>query len=311
MIRSYFLQTALLTLIAIVSFSANAIICRWALNGQHIDPVSFTCFRLGSGALMLFAVMLLSAQQRQKLANTKIKSTLIPSHKGSWKAALILFIYAITFSYGYVAISAATGSLILAGVVQLTMIGHALRNGERLHTMEWYGLVLALTGLAYLMYPKLTSPSWWGLFMVIASAYTWAIYSLNGRQSLNPLVDTAYNFYRTVPMVVVMALISIMFTDVINLTAMGVGIAIFSGAVTSGLGYIIWYKALPRLSSSLASSCQLLVPLLAAFGASWLIDEPITLHFLLAAFFVMSGLTLVLVGQNQHRKKMLNEKLKL
>lgn len=308
MIHTYFVQTALFTLIAMLSFTANAIICRWALDGQYIDPVSFTCLRLGSGALMLFIVMVLSARQRPKVANNKIKSTLTRSHKGSWKAALFLFIYALTFSYGYVAISAATGSLILAGVVQFTMIGHALRNGNRLHTLEWFGLVLALMGLAYLMYPKLTSPSWWGLLMVITSAYTWAMYSLNGRHSLNPLVDTAYNFYRALPMIILAALISLMFTDIIYLTPMGASMAILSGAVTSGLGYIIWYKALPRLSPSLASSSQLLVPLLAAFGASWLIDEVITLHFLLAAILMLGGLALVLVGQNQHRKTMLTDK---
>lgn len=300
MIRTYFVQTALLTLMAMTAFSANAIICRWALDGQYIDPVSFTCFRLGSGAIMLFSVMMLSA--RQQIVHNKIKSTLIPSTKGSWKAALFLFVYALTFSYGYIAISTATGSLILAGVVQLTMIGHALRNGDRLHAAEWSGLVLALIGLFYLMYPKLTSPSWWGLLMVIISAYAWAMYSLNGRRSLNPLIDTAYNFYRTLPMIILAALISLMFTDIIYLTPVGVGMAVLSGAVTSGLGYIIWYKALPRLSSSLASSSQLLVPLLAAFGASWLINEPITLHFLLAAIFMLGGLTLVLLGRNQYRK---------
>jgi drug/metabolite transporter (DMT)-like permease len=300
-LRSYFLQTTLYTLIAIVAFSANAIICRWTLDNDFIDPVSFTSFRLGAGAAMLFIVMALST--RQQAHNNKIKATMIPSQKGDWKASIYLFIYALAFSYGYVAINAATGSLILAGVVQLTMIGFALRNGDRLHGAEWLGLILALIGLVYLMYPKLTSPSWWGLLMVIISAYAWAMYSLNGRYSLNPITDTAYNFYRTLPMVLLLTAISLTFTDVINLTPTGVAMAILSGAVTSGLGYIIWYKALPRLSSSLASSSQLLLPLFAAFGAQWLINEPITLHFLLAAAMMLGGLALVLIGRNQHRKK--------
>jgi len=233
----------------------------------------------------------------------RIKSTDIPSRKGDWKTSVYLFVYALTFSYGYVAISTATGALILAGVVQLTMIGYALRNGDKLHGAEWFGLALALIGLIYLMYPNLTSPSWWGLVMVIISAYTWAIYSLSGRQSSNPITDNAYNFYRTLPMILVLMIVSFAFTDVINLTLTGVAMAIFSGAVTSGLGYIVWYKALPRLSSSLASACQLLVPLFAAFGAHWLIDESITLHFIIAATMMLGGLAFVLVGQNQHRKK--------
>lgn len=283
-----------------LAFSANAIICRWTLDSDLIDPVSFSAFRLGAGAVMLFIVMALSGQQQ---TNNTIKSAAMPSQKGDWKASLYLFIYAVTFSYGYVAISTATGALVLAGIVQLTMIGYAVRNGDRLHGAEWLGLILALIGLIYLMYPKLTSPSWWGLIMVMTSAYAWAMYSLNGRHSLNPMLDTAFNFYRTLPMVLLLIALTLVFTDVIKLTLTGVAMAILSGGVTSGLGYIIWYKALPRLSSSLASACQLLVPLFAAFGASWLIDEAITLHFLLAAAIMLGGLTLVLIGRNQHRKK--------
>jgi drug/metabolite transporter (DMT)-like permease len=300
-LHHYLLQTILYTLIAILAFSTNAIICRWTLDGGFIDPVSFTSFRLGAGAVMLFFVMALSTGKQG--SNNRIKSTMLPSQKGNWKASLYLFIYALTFSYGYVAISTATGALILAGIVQLTMIGYALRNGERLHGAEWLGLILALIGLVYLMYPKLTSPSWWGLVMVIISAYAWAMYSLNGRHSLNPITDTAYNFYRTLPMILLLTAAILAFTDVINITPIGVAMAMLSGGVTSGLGYIIWYKALPRLSSSLASACQLLVPLFAAFGASRLIDEPITLHFLLAAAMMLGGLALVLIGRNQHSKE--------
>jgi len=299
-LRHYLLQTTFYTLIAMLAFSTNAIICRWTLDNGLIDPVSFSSFRLGAGAVMLFIVMALSGPQQ---TNNKIKTTTMPSQKGDWKASLYLFSYAVTFSYGYVAISTATGALVLAGVVQLTMIGYALRSGDRLHGAEWLGLILALIGLIYLMYPKLTSPSWWGLIMVMISAYSWAMYSLNGRHSLNPMADTAYNFYRTLPMVFLLIAFTLAFTNVINLTVIGVAMAILSGGVTSGLGYIIWYKALPRLSSSLASACQLLVPLFAAFGASWLIDEAITLHFLLAAAMMLGGLTLVLIGRNQHRKK--------
>jgi drug/metabolite transporter (DMT)-like permease len=300
-LRRYFLQTSLYTLIAMLAFAANAIICRWTLDNGYIDPISFSSFRLAAGAAMLFIVMALSAGQQAK--NRRIKSTIVQSGKGDWKTSTYLFIYALTFSYGYVAISTATGALILAGVVQLTMIGYAIRKGDKLHGAEWLGLALALIGLVYLMYPNLTSPSWWGLVMVVISAYTWAIYSLTGRHSLNPVTDNAYNFYRTLPMIALLMLASLAFTDVIKLTPTGVSMAVLSGAVTSGLGYIVWYKALPRLSSSLASACQLLVPLFAAFGAHWLIDESITLHFIIAATMMLGGLALVLIGQNQHRKK--------
>ncbi|WP_024850963.1 DMT family transporter [Hydrogenovibrio kuenenii] len=300
MTRFLLIQTTILTLLSITAFAANAIICRWALSDGFIDPVSFTSLRLGSGAVMLFIVMSWFAWRKKHLSAVDASND--PISKGSWKAALMLFFYAITFSFSYVTISTATGSLILAVIVQLTMLGYAVRAGDKLHKAEWIGVALALAGLAYLMYPKLTTPSWWGLVMVFISAYSWALYSLNGRKSKNPMFDTAYNFYRTLPMIAIASLLAMLFEDHIHLTEYGVLLAVISGAVTSGLGYILWYTALPHLSSSLASGSQLLMPLIAAFGAAWLIAEPLTLRFWLAAILMLGGLALVLIGRNQHRK---------
>lgn len=302
MTRSLVLQTALLTLASITAFAANAVVCRWALDHNLIDPVSFTSLRLGSGAASLFLVMTWFHWRKKALQTASLNTTTETVSHGSWRAAVILFLYAITFSYGYVAISTATGALLLAAVVQLTMIGYAVKSGDKLHTAEWVGVGLALLGLLYLVYPKLTTPSWWGLVMVTASAYTWALYTLNGRKSLNPLSDTAFNFYRTLPMIALASTLSLLFTDQVFITEKGFLLAIISGGVTTGLGYILWYTALPRISSSLASASQLLVPLLAAFGAAWMINEPITLRFLIAATLMLGGLALVLHGRNQHRK---------
>lgn len=294
----WLLQTTLLTLLSLLAFAANAVMCRWALDSGWIDPISFTHLRLASGAAMLFIV--LSLIKRFHKPTTRPGDTRQQLQtKGDWRAALALFIYAITFSYGYVAISTATGALLLAVIVQLTMITYAMRNGEKLHRLEWIGVGLALIGLLYLVYPKLTTPSWWGLVMVVVSAYTWALYTLYGRRSRAPLVDTAYNFYRTLPLVAITGLAAIPW---LHLTIEGAALALFSGAITSGLGYILWYTALPRLSSSLASAAQLLVPLLAAFGAAWLINEAITLHFMLAAALMLGGIALVLWGRQRHRK---------
>ncbi|BBP44418.1 DMT family transporter [Thiosulfativibrio zosterae] len=302
MTRSLVLQTAFLTLASITAFAANAVVCRWALDHQLIDPVSFTSLRLGSGAASLFLVMTWFHWRKKSNQAASLNSATETVSHGSWRAAIILFLYAITFSYGYVAISTATGALLLAAVVQLTMIGYAVKNGDKLHTAEWIGVGLALLGLLYLVYPKLTTPSWWGLVMVVASAYTWALYTLNGRKSLNPLSDTAFNFYRTLPMITLASTLSLLFTEQVFITEKGFLLAIISGGVTTGLGYILWYTALPRISSSLASASQLLVPLLAAFGAAWMISEPITLRFLIAATLMLGGLALVLHGRNQHRK---------
>lgn len=222
---------------------------------------------------------------------------------GSWYAAITLFLYALTFSYGYVAISTATGALVLAAVIQFTMIGYAVKKGDKLHKAEWLGVALAFIGLVYLVYPKLSTPSWWGLLMVVASAYTWGLYTLNGQKSANPMSDTAFNFYRTLPMIAVASLLSwVLIADQVFMTSKGFWLATISGALTTGLGYIIWYTALPRLSASLASASQLIVPLMAAFGAAWLIQEPVTLRFMIAAVVMLGGLGLVLHGRNQHRK---------
>ncbi len=182
---SLLIQTALFTLLSMIAFATNAIVCRWALDAGLIDPVSFTNLRLGSAAAILL-VMMLWIHRRQKQSDSPTEKTKSAS-RGSWRAAIYLFIYAITFSYGYIAVSAANGSLILAVVVQLTMIGYAVLKGEKLHLAEWIGVTLALLGLLYLMYPKLSTPSWWGLVMVMISSYAWALYSLHGRKSGDPL----------------------------------------------------------------------------------------------------------------------------
>ena len=301
MTRQSLIQVSLFTFLSIAAFSANAVICRWALDHQLIDPMSFTSLRLGSAAVVLFAVMawfhLGKAKQSQPLATSEQ-----PISRGSWRAAMVLFVYAITFSYGYVAISTATGALLLAGVVQLTILSYAVRNGEKLHLAEWIGVAVALVGLLYLVYPKLSTPSWWGLVMMTISSYAWGLYTINGRKSLNPLSDTAFNFYRTLPMIAVASLLGLWLTEDTYLTQQGIMLAVMSGGVTTGLGYILWYSALPKLSSSMASGSQLLVPLMAAFGATWLIDEPITLTFVISAILMLGGLGLVLHGRNQHRK---------
>lgn len=285
-----------------VAFAANAVICRWALDHQLVDPMSFTSLRLGSSAVVLFGVM--SWYQWRQNTKPKVSSAQTPAKvsRGSWRAAIILFIYAITFSYGYVAISTSTGALLLAGVVQLTILGYAVRNGEKLHLAEWIGVALALIGLIYLVYPKLTTPSWWGLVIMSISAYTWALYTIYGRKSVNPLSDTAFNFYRTLPMIIVASALSLWLTEHSFITYKGFILAIISGGITTALGYILWYSALPKISSSMASASQLLVPLMAAFGAMLLIHEPITVSFLVAAVFMLGGLGLVVHGRNQHRK---------
>jgi len=308
--RQSLIQVTLLTFFSMVAFAANAVVCRWALDHQLIDPMSFTSLRLGSAAVVLFAVMVWYQWRKNlKSSSSNIKNNQPPTKvsRGSWRAAIILFIYALTFSYGYVAISTSTGALLLAGVVQLTILGYAVRNGEKLHLAEWIGVALALIGLIYLVYPKLTTPSWWGLIIMSISAYTWALYTINGRKSVNPLSDTAFNFYRTLPMVIVASALSLWLTEHSFITYKGFVLAIISGGITTGLGYILWYSALPKISSSMASASQLLVPLMAAFGAMLLIDEPITVPFLVAAAFMLGGLGLVVHGRNQHRKSMLKQ----
>jgi drug/metabolite transporter (DMT)-like permease len=268
-----------LTLMAMIAFAGNSLLCRLALKQTRIDAASFTLVRIVSGAIVLG---LIASLRRGSLRQS-----------GSWVSAAMLFVYAAGFSFAYLTLSAGTGALLLFGAVQATMIFWALRSGERLDWPQLLGLALALAGLVVLVLPGLSAPPFGGSILMFTAGVAWGVYSLRGKSAGDPLLATAGNFSRAVPMAAILSLVWLP-----RLDRAGLVYAILSGAIASGVGYAIWYTALPGLKSASAASVQLVVPVLAAVGGILLLGEAITLRLVLASVAVLGGIWLVVGKKN-------------
>ena len=268
----------LFTALAMIAFAGNSLLCRLALKQTAIDAASFTLIRIVSGALCLGIILQIR------------KGTLRSA--GSWPSALALFGYAALFSFAYLRLTAGTGALLLFGAVQATMIFWALRKGERLRLAQIGGLFLALAGLVTLVFPGLTAPPLSAAVLMLGAGIAWGVYSLRGKAAGDPLRATAGNFLRAVPLAVLLSLVVWRFG---NFDRAGIVYAISSGAFASGIGYAIWYMALPALKSTGAATVQLSVPVLAASGGITFLGEPITLRFAVASIAVLGGIALVIV----------------
>jgi drug/metabolite transporter (DMT)-like permease len=272
----------ILTLLAMIAFASNSLLCRLALKQTGIDAASFTFIRIFSGAAALWLIM------KMRRATWK--------EEGSWSSALALFIYAAAFSFAYLDLSAGTGALLLFGAVQATMILWGFGKGERLDAIQMVGLIFAVTGLVVLMFPSLSAPPLIGSILMLGAGVAWGIYSLRGKGEKNPVSVTAGNFVRAVPFVAAACIISVPW---IHVDPAGVSYAMISGAITSGLGYVIWYSALPGLKAASAATVQLSVPVLAATGGILLLGEPLTLRYLLASIAILGGIALVVLERNR------------
>jgi len=278
------LRIAFLTLLAMVAFAANSLLCRVALKQQEIDGASFTALRLLSGAAVLWLLV-------------RLRSADHPSRSGggSWWSALALFAYGAGFSFAYLSLSAATGALLLFGTVQTLMIGYGLYRGERFHLRQWTGLALAAGGLVGLLLPGLAAPPLAGSLLMILAGIGWGVYSLRGRGAGDPTAVTAGNFLRAVPFALAL---SLLFLPQLALSPLGLAYALASGGVASGLGYALWYAVLPSLKASSAATVQLSVPVLAALGGVLLLGEPITLRLALASVAILGGIALVILRRS-------------
>lgn len=272
-----------LTLLAMLAFAANSVLCRLALGSGAIDPTSFTLLRLASGALMLWLVVYWRG--RQTTGAPREKSA------GNWISAAMLFLYAITFSIAYLMLDTGTGALILFGTVQMTMVAWALLKGERPALAQWLGWALALAGLIYLLLPGVTAPIPLGAVLMLMAGFGWGVYSLRGRGKGNPEQVTADNFLKACPMAIAAALVAIPWFHV---SPSGLGLAVLSGAIASGLGYTVWYYVLPAISSTQAATCQLSVPLIAAAAGVVFVGEPLSLRLVIAATTILGGIGLAI-----------------
>jgi drug/metabolite transporter (DMT)-like permease len=279
------MQTAIYTILALIAFAANSVLCRVALRSGAIDPASFSTIRFASGALTLLLISSFTGKRA------------LPA--GSWASAGILFLYAIPFSFAYTRLSAAAGALILFGVVQLTMITAGLWKGERPRPLQWLGMGLSIAGLAYLLLPGVGTPSWSGASLMSLAGFGWGAYSLRGRGAASPLAQTTSNFVRSVPLILSVSLLTI---PQFHIEGIGALFALMSGVVASGAGYVIWYSALRGLTATRAAVVQLAVPVLAAAGGIAFLGEILSTRLIIAAVMVLGGIGLALLrnGSQTH-----------
>jgi len=275
-------RTAVLTTLAMMAFASNSLLCRVALDHTGIDAASFTTIRLISGAIMLWLVV-------------RTRGGTVGG-RGNGLSALALFAYAAGFSYAYVSLPAATGALLLFGAVQATMIGYGLWAGERLLKRQLTGLLLASGGLVGLLLPGLSAPPLSGSVLMLGAGIAWGIYSLRGKGVDDPVGVTAGNFLRAVPIAAVLSLLMLNGT---SLDTAGFWYAVSSGALASGLGYAIWYTALPALKATNAATVQLSVPVIAALGGIVFLGEVVTLRLVLASVAILGGIALVILEKQQ------------
>ena len=273
-------RISVLTFLTMCAFAGNSLLCRIALKDTGIDAASFTSIRLVSGALVLWAIASFFRRGRPG--------------SGNWISAFALFAYAAGFSFAYISLPAATGALLLFGAVQATMIGHGLLAGERLRQQQLLGLVLALGGLVGLLLPGLSAPPLVGSLLMLSAGVAWGVYSLRGRGAGDPTMTTAGNFLRAS---VFALLLSVLLGASRNLDMAGVGYAIASGAIASGLGYATWYTVLPALKATNAATIQLSVPVIAALGGIMLLGEPLSARLALASAAILGGIALVILGK--------------
>lgn len=288
--------TFVLTILSLIAFAANSVLCRIALGQQHIDPAGFTIIRLFSGCVVLYFIYSFHKYYVKPDVGIeeRLKSEYLTSSKGSWLGSILLFSYALCFSYAYIYLDTGVGALILFGSVQICMILSALFMKQKLLLSEWIGLALACSGFIYLIYPELTKPSLTGFVLMMLSGISWAGYTLIGKRSKAPLIDTCYNFFRTIPLV----LITLLFTlSQIEYSPEGVLLAVLSGAIMSGIGYAIWYSALTGLTTTKAAVVQLLVPVIATIGGVIFMNEVMTTRLQIATIMVLGGIALVILSK--------------
>lgn len=267
-----------LTVLAMTAFAGNSLLCRLALGAGLIDAASFTMLRVSSGALMLGLIFIFRGRP-------------LGTSTATWRSGAMLFVYMAFFSFAYLSLGAGMGALILFGAVQLTMFAYALKEGERYPPLSWFGLCLALGGLVYLVMPGLSAPDLQGALLMAVAGIAWGIYSLLGRGATDPLEATARNFVYSIPLCL---LVSLIFWSDLHITGQGLILAIASGALASGCGYVIWYAILPHLGAARAATVQLCVPALAAFGGVILLSEDLGLRLILASIATLGGVALVL-----------------
>jgi drug/metabolite transporter (DMT)-like permease len=276
----------ILTLLAMIAFASNSLLCRAALRDTSIDAATFTFVRILTGAFALYLIVI----ARSSFSSPVTRHSALAS--GNWPSALALFAYAAGFSFAYNTLSAGTGALLLFGAVQATMILWGFQKGERLDVIQIAGLVIAIGGLVVLVFPGISAPPLFGSILMLSAGLAWGVYSIRGKGASDAIAATAGNFLRAVPFA---TLVSVVAMRQMHLDALGIVYAVVSGAITSGLGYVMWYTVLPQIKATSAAVVQLSAPVLVATGGILLLSEPISLRYIIASIAVLGGIFLVII----------------
>lgn len=270
----------LLNIIALVFLASNSILCKLAIVNHYADAYSFTFLRLVFAALTLFFIVSL----KEKAVDLSLNK--------NWSSAFFLFLYAITFSYAYINLDAGLGTLILFAFVQLTITFYAIMNKEKICFKQAFGILTALLGLLYLFYPKDNfTISMEGFILITIAGISWGAYTILGKKSENALKDTNENFLKAIPFLFIYLLI---FPINIEINIDGLILSFLSGAITSAIGYVIWYKVLDNISILTAGVIQLIVPIVAIFLSIILLNEPITITLLVSTALILIGIYLTI-----------------
>lgn len=292
------------TIFALFAFAGNSVLCRLALGNQTIDATSFTVIRLVSGA---FALSLMFLVRRQFTKNKGVfgSPSLSQSWGEKWRSASMLFVYAAGFSYAYMALDTGVGALVLFGTVQLTMIAVSIYNKEHLPWHKFLGMLMAFCGLCFLVYTQLdwssAQISISGFTLMVAAGIAWGAYTLIGRGSVTPLIDTSTSFLLST--LLCLPLLFVYWFTPALLTEQGLWLALASGVVTSAFGYAIWYIALSGLSRVQAGVVQLLVPVIAALGGVLWMGESISKELVIAQVLVLSGIIIVMINRRVKERR--------
>lgn len=309
------MKAVLYTITALIAFAANSLLCRMALSESYIDPWNFTIIRLLGGAICLAIIM--SAHTHKLKHNhaannntntetiTILKDPILQDpilrDKGSWLSSISLVVYALCFSLAYVELDTGTGALILFAAVQFTMIGWGIYQKEQLSALQWAALFIAFAGFVYLMLPSAAVPSLFGAIIMATSGIAWGIYSVRGKACVSPLRATGFNFIRSLVAVPLLLLAGTSYLAEISIE--GIMLAAVSGAITSGIGYSLWYVAMPLLKSTQAAVVQFCVPILAAMAGVLFLSETLTLRFVIASVIIL-GAVMVFVLNKQIPKSL-------
>ncbi|MFO8127107.1 DMT family transporter [Yoonia sp.] len=265
-----------LVALTMFAFAANSLLNRIGVASQDMDPMDFATVRTGAGAAMLWLLVMMRRGPRPAVLSI-----------GRFAGAAALAVYMIGFSWAYITLNAGLGALILFGVLQIVIFSWAVIEGRKIPLLQWIGAPIALLGLCVLLWPTGDQPVPLGgaISMTIAGA-AWAAYTLLGRTENDPLGATASNFLLCLPLVAA----AMIWTGIGDMPFFGVITAIIAGAITSGLGYALWYLALPSLPTTVAGIAQLSVPVIAVAASVVLLDEPLTLRLILAGCLVLGGI---------------------